>query len=126
LGTDTVSAALLFYFICLVLCAICFFSLLSFFTVAFLILHSSWEQFPTIAWATPSFDFPQNMSETDNGQIVAAAAATQVKLCPYDEKETAIWFCLIETQFAAARIKWQKLRYTNAWPVCPSKSFWKF
>jgi hypothetical protein len=45
---------------------------------------------------------------------VAAAATTQVKLCPYDEEEPHIWFCLIEAQFAAAGIKSQKLKYSNA------------
>ncbi len=55
------------------------------------------------------------MSETDNGQTVAAAASTQVKLCPYDEEEPAIWFRLIRAQFTMAGIK-QKLRYTMLWP----------
>jgi hypothetical protein len=36
---------------------------------------------------------------------VAAAATTQVKLCPYDEEEPHIWFCLIEAQLTAAGIK---------------------
>jgi hypothetical protein len=54
-------------------------------------LHSSWEQFPSIAWAAPTFEFPENMPETDNGQTVAAAASTQIKLCPYDEEELAIY-----------------------------------
>jgi hypothetical protein len=47
------------------------------------------------------------------GQPVAAAATTQVKFCPYDEEKLAIWFCLIEAQFATAGIKMQKLRYAN-------------
>jgi hypothetical protein len=29
----------------------------------------------------------------------------QQQLCPYDEEELHIWFCLIEAQFAAAGIK---------------------
>jgi hypothetical protein len=45
------------------------------------------------------------------GQPIAAAAMTQVKLCPYDEEEPAIWFCLIKAQFAIAGIKTQK-------PIC--------
>jgi hypothetical protein len=53
------------------------------------------------------------MSHSANVQNVAAAATSQVKLCPYDEEELAIWFCLIEAQFAAAGIS-QKLRYANA------------
>jgi hypothetical protein len=43
---------------------------------------SSGEQFPAIAWAAPSFVSSHNMSETDNGQTVTAAATSQVKLCP--------------------------------------------
>jgi hypothetical protein len=57
------------------------------------------------------------MSETDNGQIVAVAVTTHVKLCPYHEEEPAIWFHLVAAQFAAAGIKLQKLRYTNTLPV---------
>jgi hypothetical protein len=45
------------------------------------------------------------MSETDNGQTVAVAVTTQVKVCPYHEEEPAIWFHLVEAQFAAAGIK---------------------
>jgi hypothetical protein len=36
------------------------------------------------------------------GQL--AAATTQVRLFPYDEEEPAIWFRLIEAQFATADI----------------------
>ncbi len=54
------------------------------------------------------------MSKTDNGQTVAAAVSTQVKLCPYNEEEPTIWFRLIKAQFAAAGIKSHKLRYKNA------------
>jgi hypothetical protein len=43
----------------------------------------------------------------EGGQPVAAAATTQAKLCPYKEEEPAIWFCLIEAQFALAGIKSQ-------------------
>ncbi len=45
---------------------------------------------------------------------VTAAATAQVKLSPYDEEEPHIWFRLIEAQFAAAGIKSQKLKYSNA------------
>jgi hypothetical protein len=41
-------------------------------------------------------------------QRVAAATTSQVKLCPCDEEELAIWFLLIEAHFAAAGIKSQK------------------
>jgi hypothetical protein len=52
-------------------------------------------------------------------QPVAAAAMTQVKLCPYDEEEPVILFHLIEAQFAAAGIKSQKLKYANALAILP-------
>jgi hypothetical protein len=44
------------------------------------------------------------MSHSDNVQTVVAAETSQVKLCPYDEQEPAIWFCLIEAQFVVAGI----------------------
>jgi hypothetical protein len=53
------------------------------------------------------------MSRDDLTSPVAAAATSQVKLCPYHEEEPHIWFRLIEAQFAAAGIKSQKLRYAN-------------
>jgi hypothetical protein len=55
------------------------------------------------------------------GQPVVAAAMTQVKLCPYDEEEPAIWFHLIEAQFAAAGIKSQKLKYANVLANLPKQ-----
>ncbi len=54
------------------------------------------------------------MTRDDLTTPVAAAATTQVKLCPYDEEETHIWFCLIEAQYAAAGIRSKKLKYANA------------
>jgi hypothetical protein len=54
------------------------------------------------------------MSQNDLVRPVAAAATSQVKLCPYDEEEPHIWFRLIEAQFAAAGIRSQKLIYANA------------
>jgi hypothetical protein len=57
------------------------------------------------------------------GPPVAAAATTQVKLCPYDEEEPHIWFRLIEAQFAAAGIKSQKLKYANALASLPKQVF---
>jgi hypothetical protein len=48
-------------------------------------------------------------------------ATAQVKLCPYDEEEPHIWFCLIEAQFAAAGIKSQKLKYANALASLPKQ-----
>jgi hypothetical protein len=58
------------------------------------------------------------------GQL--AAAMTQVRLSPYDEEELAIWFRLIEAQFAVAGIKSPMLHTPMLWPVCPSKSFGTF
>jgi hypothetical protein len=54
------------------------------------------------------------MTREDLTHPVAAAATTQVKLCPYDEEEPHIWFCLLEAQFAGAGIRSQKLKYANA------------
>jgi hypothetical protein len=52
---------------------------------------------------------------------VAAAATAQVKLCPYDTEEPHIWFRLIEAQFAAAKIKSQKLKYAKALASLPKQ-----
>jgi hypothetical protein len=94
-----------------------------FFTVDLPFLHSSWEQFPSIAWAAPTFDFPENMPETDSGHYIMGAASTQVKLCSYDEEEPAIWFRLVESQFAPACIKSHKLKYMNALVSLPKQVF---
>ncbi len=59
------------------------------------------------------------MTRDDLTSPVAAAATSQVKLCPYDEEEPHIWFRLIEAQFAAAGIKSQKLKYANALASLP-------
>jgi hypothetical protein len=58
--------------------------------------------------------FPTLQTREDLTSPVAAAATTQVKLCPYDEGKPHIWFRLIEAQFAAAGIKSQKFKYANA------------
>jgi hypothetical protein len=50
-----------------------------------------------------------------------AAATSQVKLCLYDEEEPPTRFRLIELQFAAAGIKLQKFRYTNALASLPKQ-----
>jgi hypothetical protein len=57
----------------------------------------------------------------EGGQPVTAAATTQVKLCPYKEEEPAIWFCLIEAQFAVAGIKSQQLKYANTLANLPKQ-----
>jgi hypothetical protein len=58
----------------------------------------------------PTFSDPENMTCEDLTSPVAAAATSQVNLCPYDEEESHIWFRLIEVQFAVAGIKSQKLK----------------
>jgi hypothetical protein len=72
------------------------------------IFCSSWDNSPANLWILPTFSEPQNMNPDDLTAPVAAAATSQVKLCPYDEEEPHIWFRLIEAQFAAAGIKSQK------------------
>jgi hypothetical protein len=67
----------------------------------------------------PAFSELSNMTQDDLTTPVAAAATTQVKPCPYDEKESHIWFRLIEAQFAAAGIRSQKLKYANALASLP-------
>ncbi len=62
--------------------------------------------------------------KNDLAQPVAAAATSQVKLCPYDEEEPHIWFRLIEEQFAMAGIRSQKLKYANALASLPKQVFW--
>jgi hypothetical protein len=64
------------------------------------------------------------MTRDDLTTPVAAAATTQVKLCPYDEKEPHIWFRLIEAQFAAAGIRSQKRKYANALASLPKQVLW--
>jgi hypothetical protein len=48
------------------------------------------------------------------------AATSQVKLCPYDEEEPAIRFCLIEAEFAAAASNPRNSGIPMLWPACPS------
>jgi hypothetical protein len=59
------------------------------------------------------------MSQSDNCQTIAATVTSHVKFCTYDEEDPAIWFCLIEVQFAAVGIKSQKLSYANALASLP-------
>jgi hypothetical protein len=61
------------------------------------------------------------MTREDFTSPVAAAATSQVKLCPYDEEEPHIWFRHIKAQFAAAGIKSQKLKYANALASLPKQ-----
>ncbi len=69
----------------------------------------------------PAFSDLAHMTREDLTSPVAAAATSQVKLCPYDEEELHIWFRLIEAQFAAAGIKSQKLKYANALASLPKQ-----
>jgi hypothetical protein len=55
------------------------------------------------------------------GSPIAAAATSQVKLCPYGEEEPHIWFRLIEAQFAAAGIRSQRLKYANILASLPKQ-----
>jgi hypothetical protein len=64
------------------------------------------------------------MSHSDNGQTVAAAVTYEVKLCPYNEEENAICFCLFEAKFAVMGIKSQKLRYAHALASLPKQVLW--
>jgi hypothetical protein len=63
------------------------------------------------------------MTRDDLTTPVTAAAATQVKLCLYDEEEPHIWFRLIEAQFAEAGIRSKKIKYTNALASLPKQVF---
>jgi hypothetical protein len=83
--------------------------------------YSSWDECPTNLWTLPTFSNLTNMTCEDLTSPVAAAATSQVKLCPYDEEELHIWFCLIEAQFAAVGIKSQKLKYANTLASLPKQ-----
>jgi hypothetical protein len=61
------------------------------------------------------------MTREDLTHPVAAAATSQVELCPYDEEEVHIWFRLIEAQFAVAGIKSLKLKYANTLASLPKQ-----
>ncbi len=83
-------------------------------------LASSWEHFPAVVWAAPSFVFSHNMSLT----MVRPSCRQQSlrsSFAPYNEEEPASWFCLIEVQFAVVGIKSQKLRYTDALASLPKQ-----
>jgi hypothetical protein len=45
-------------------------------------------------------------------------------ICPYDEEEPALWFYLIEAQFAAAGIKTQNLNYASTLVSLPKQVLW--
>jgi hypothetical protein len=83
--------------------------------------YSSWDECPSNLWTLPAFSELSNMTRDDLTTPVAAAATAQVKLCPCDEEEPHIWFCLIEAQFAAAGIRTQKLKYANTLASLPKQ-----
>jgi hypothetical protein len=84
------------------------------------IFCSSCEECPTTLWTAPAFSKPATKTHEDLTHPVAAAAITQVKLCPYDEEEEPhMWFRLVEAQFTAAGIRSQKLKYANALASLP-------
>jgi hypothetical protein len=80
--------------------------------------YSLWDECPTNLWTLPTFSNLANMTRKDLTSPVAVAATSQVKLGPYDEEEPHIWFRLIKAQFAAAGIKWQKLKSPTPLPAC--------
>jgi hypothetical protein len=53
------------------------------------------------------------MAKPVSQELAAALIPTQVKLCPYEEGESAIWVRLIEAQFTAAEVRSQKIKYAN-------------
>ncbi len=54
------------------------------------------------------------MEQPVSNELASALAPSQLKLCPYNEKEPAIWFRLIEAQFAAEASKVKIIQYANA------------
>jgi hypothetical protein len=93
---------------------------LTLFAVTSGFFYSPWEDLHLATWAATTFTTSNNMS-VEVGQPVAAASTTQVKLCPYDEEEPAVWFYLIKAQFATAGIKSQQLKYANALANLPKQ-----
>jgi hypothetical protein len=92
---------------------------LTLFAVASQFFYFSWKSLHLATWATPTFADSPSMS-LEVGQL--AAAIIQVKLCPYDEEEPAIWFRRIEAQFAAAGIKSQKKAHIRQCSCQPAKA----
>ncbi len=87
--------------------------------------YSSWDKCPSNLGTSAHQTFGHcQLSLKFQTCPVAAAATAPVKLCPYDEEESSILFRLIEAQFAAAGIKSQKLKYTNALASLPKQVLW--
>jgi hypothetical protein len=53
------------------------------------------------------------MAQLDSPELTTALVPYQLKLYPYDKEELAIWFRLIEAQFATMGIKSEKIKYAN-------------
>jgi hypothetical protein len=85
------------------------------------IFYSLWDECPTNLWTLPTFSDRENMTREDLTSPIAAAATSQVNRCPYHEEEPHIWFHLMKGHFAAAGIKWQKLKYANAFASLPKQ-----
>ncbi len=77
---------------------------LTLFAVASQFFYFSWKNLHLTTWATSTFANSPSMSLE---VVQLTAAMTQVKRCPYDEEDPAIWFRCIEVPFAAAGIKSQ-------------------
>jgi hypothetical protein len=52
--------------------------------------YTSWDECPSNLWTLPTFSDPQNMTRDDLTSPGAAAATSQVKLCPYNEEKPHI------------------------------------
>jgi hypothetical protein len=79
------------------------------FAAEYLFLPSPWNDPLATSWAAPNYQLPALIDQQVSQELAAAATPSQVKLCPYDAKEPAIRFRLIEAQFAAALSQSQKL-----------------
>jgi hypothetical protein len=86
--------------------------------------YSSWDEYPSNLWTLSAFSEISTLTHDGLTHPVAAAATAQVKLCPYDEQEPHVWFCLIKAQFAATEIRSQKLKYANALANLPKQVLW--
>jgi hypothetical protein len=53
------------------------------------------------------------MAQPESPELAAALVPYQLKLYSYNEEELAIWFHLIEAQFATMGIKSEKIKYAN-------------
>jgi hypothetical protein len=87
---------------------------------------SSWDEGISTLGISPAFSVSSNMSQNDLVKLIASAATSQVKLCPYDEEEQA-------SGSASSRPnsrKWvsdhKDSNMPMLLPACPSRSFGTF